>query len=167
MSLSHAAAPSQFTGKEIKLGTVVLMPDGLDENKQLYETRAPSTRVILDLEPHGLAISRVVPAEPLVFYTDWDSMQVEAWLEGLFPKVFAFLRAQISEDSDAVVQPLWHLLEKKNKTVSKVNIAAPGPTGGHLDMFLTNKRRPWHECSLYFGEYARPSSFACWLTFLQ
>ncbi|GBE83191.1 hypothetical protein SCP_0502380 [Sparassis crispa] len=80
-------------GKAVTVGSVILIPSGLDEHGDLNDSAGPKvSRVKLDsMAEQGLAY---VPEDDkkLQFRDGWNETQVETWLESLLPDAFKYIR---------------------------------------------------------------------------
>lgn len=141
----------QPIAKSTRIGNIVVLPTGLDENYEPIDTRAPRSLEIHTFSAYGLAKLSSKLDQGYRFFPDWAATDVERWLQSLMPDVFAYLDEEWARlyQTPRKEEFLWRLLVKSG---NQLKLVTTNPiTGKELDMFRSCKGKAWHEQTLYLG----------------
>ncbi|EIM82168.1 uncharacterized protein STEHIDRAFT_114792 [Stereum hirsutum FP-91666 SS1] len=151
----------------IKIGTVVLFPDGLEEHvegddDEAYECKYPSPNACLSLRKAGLLRDlKNTEADALRFKSSWSTDHIDNnFMRRLFPDVFGFIEREMS---DAVESGdiLWALMARNEGSRGKVMVLKKElVTGEDLRMAKTPDGRGWKDQTLYFGSVSLTQSLS-------
>lgn len=95
------------------------------------------------------------------FDWDWDSTQVAAWIDSLFPEVWKYLNniaaaeckrqwSPLDDEPDGAENPPWILLKRSNRSLSIVN-TLDEPDGWDLYQSKTSSRGSKDDITLFLG----------------
>ncbi|KIJ63931.1 hypothetical protein HYDPIDRAFT_40602 [Hydnomerulius pinastri MD-312] len=79
--------------KAVKIGSLLMIPDGLDEDGTLIGDRKPSKSTLEHFVQYGLLV-REDEGKDLEFLVSWNMDAIDIWLRRLLPKPFQWLDAR-------------------------------------------------------------------------
>ncbi|KAL6306357.1 hypothetical protein BKA93DRAFT_927213 [Sparassis latifolia] len=131
-------------GKAVTVGSVILIPGGLDEHGDLNDSAGPKvSHVKLDsMAEQGLAY---IPEDDkkLQFRDGWNETQVETWLESLLPDAFKYIRENGEPRNHG-----WVLCARDGQYSTKV-VRQKKIVGATLDKYKGGVGRPVKDRKIY------------------
>ncbi|KAJ7892016.1 hypothetical protein B0H13DRAFT_2529422 [Mycena leptocephala] len=96
------AKPSEHS---VKVGGIHIITGGLNEEKELRETRCPAGQAVEKLRKQGLMVSKDPDGSPLAFSLNWTPTRSDQWIRDMFPSpnVFQYLDLKYGSDADHYV----------------------------------------------------------------
>ncbi|GBE84082.1 hypothetical protein SCP_0600600 [Sparassis crispa] len=130
-------------GKIIKIGHVILLPDGMDEDGNLNTARGPTHPQIARFVKYGLACSHKDAS--LEFRTGWNVKRINMWFAQLLPEAFEYMRTKVDKDDVP-----WVLCERPS--ANSLAIVDDTPVDGEvLNEYKGGNGRKWTERKLYIA----------------